>query len=428
MNILCCKSGMQFYASEGDVNVDRSGLREKGITEGAIRHLLAAGHKVTMVGTIHGHIPGMEVIDPGTIKMQSQRKMNATPWEEQVRVLDKLVARLADGGYSCWLDFCGPTSSCCLIRNKMISSPPDHAIRYIAPMLYAVHHMKIPRISVINDVRCVPHNGECGRGYDLERALPVAMLSQVDKTTSNDLSYVRTLKRQVLSWSENWSLLMPAITADNTERMPAVMMQHCHMGDGQRQRTRKTAYDKLFRPEHALDALLAAGFRVHGSGWEHYEADDEGMYGGELTAIEAHEQFGRACCAPILSPGNGFYTNKARFAANAGCVPLPYGRDPDDPYTFDPRGKYLPLDSRWRVETATDLLDVSRALKADNGLRAQLCENWMHVTSPDFSKLDAVLDAVKSGRKDYCSDPWLDEFGGCRYVGNQHPLHPEYVP
>ena len=90
-----------------------------------------------------------------------------------------------------------------------------------------------------------------------------------------------------------------------------------------------------------------------------------------------------------------------------------YGRG--EPFTFDPLGKYLSLNSDYRINKPGDLLKQVKYFDTQSLMRDMLVSDLWEASKPDWSMLDNCLNDILNGR-DTKSDSWWEEYGGYKYA------------
>jgi hypothetical protein len=105
----------------------------------------------------------------------------------------------------------------------------------------------------------------------------------------------------------------------------------------------------------------------------------------------------------------GFYSSKIFVAMAQDCLPICYGSE-FDPYAYDPLGRYVPLDSPYRIRVPGDLKIIVMMLQREcTAYREMLRE----IVVADYSLLDDCVCDLLDGR-DVNSDEWFVDYGGYR--------------
>jgi len=180
------------------------------------------------------------------------------------------------------------------------------------------------------------------------------------------------------------------------------------MGDGKKLKDYDAVWKAILTP---VDELKRLGLKIYGKGWEHFSGWDPEYMGDLVTPAEIEEILAKSKTCPVTITGGELYTNKGRFCLAQRCLPLFYGNG--GPYTYDPLGKYIPLDSDLRITKPGDLLRLLKYFNDDENFHNSMIDDLWIKTEPDFSLLDDCIDDVLSGR-DTSTVKWWEKYGGYR--------------
>jgi len=397
-SLLIAKTGGVFYTRAHAAKNSSSG--EQGETEGLMRHLHEAFPDVQII--FFGHAHGLEeypwithIESHGTreypnepwLISSDQQKSN---WAKDTAVIKEYepVAAICVAGYS-------PTWS--TIGNARDACVQVNSLKYSGPALNLIQSLRLPRIVVNNDPRTYPKDQEMSYGWEYCR--PAALLDQTSGETYQVVGGRRYLRRSVYAAAESWGfhLTLPAME----RAYSCTAIAHAHINDGCKQRGRYGAWHAV------LTGDLPPDFRLFGKGW----TDDTVGYCGVLKPDEVSVELRRSFTCPMVGLAPGFYSSKIFVALAQECLPILYGRG-EEPFAYDPFGRYVPLDSPYRMRVPGDLKKIVMMLQAqDSGYRKQLAET----VRPDYMLLDDCVVDLLDGR-DTSSESWFSEFGGYKLV------------
>lgn len=385
---MVCKAGMVLHtrarlASRSARDASRG---EQGITEAAVRHLHGRyGDRVFYFGRVDGELP-CEVVEPdvaGISNLTTGREQRER-WEVDLRHVEAM------GPVAC-LQFAGYSAGSWRIGRVQ---PPVPALRYLAPQLNVVDRLDLPRAVVCNDVRSYPKEVEMGREG---RCTPVALLDQRRMTVRTVIGGRPFRRVSVPCGAETWvDPVVPegagAPPGDRPRRAAAV--QHAHILTGNRDKSRDPVFRELFRS-------LPDDFRCWGAGWEHFSGyDEEGLnpgcrrFPGPVRLDRGAEELARTVWSPVVSPAGGYATNKPKFVAACGCVPVGWR---------GPGGFELPEGPWPSVTSGDELADLIETIPP-----AGLARDCLAHMRPRWETLDALCDELLVGRGRELGE----EFGG----------------
>jgi hypothetical protein len=188
---------------------------------------------------------------------------------------------------------------------------------------------------------------------------------------------------------------------------------HAHIADGCKFKARDDAWANILAPEDHVAVLKKIGMKVYGRGWEHFQGYDPEYMMGEIRPDQVMEILAQSKTCPAVAAGDNFYTGKLRTCLAQRCLPMFYGHG--QPHTFDPLGKYIPIDDDRRISEPGDLLRVSRLFAKNDSMRESLVDELWNASMPDWKMLDDCIDEVIAGA-DTLNDAWLETYGGYREV------------
>lgn len=404
--ILISKMGAVAYTTEYNKTREarRSSAGEQGTTDAVVEHLLARGDlRVAYFGQWRGDAPRDMVYVQSDIKgltdlttSKEQKKRWANDLERVVPLEPKAYVTIA--GYA---------SNFSTVDNPRFVTVQAAAVRYTAPLINVMQTCELPRIVIVNDTRNFPKEGEMSHGWDWVR--PRALLSQRAKEWTRVVSNKKWNIREVYSAAEHWRKFSRLSKREKTS--PVTVVGHAHMGDGKRLKGYDAVWRTILAPESDVKTLKRMGLRVYGKGWEHFSGWDSEYMGNLVTPAAVDEILAKSKTCPVTITGGGLYTNKGRFCLAQRCLPLFYGNG--GPYTYDPLGKYVPLDSDLRITRPGDLLRLVTYFNGHEKERQQLMNKLWRITMPDYSLLDECIDGMLSGQNTE-TEEWYQKFGGYR--------------
>ena len=185
-----------------------------------------------------------------------------------------------------------------------------------------------------------------------------------------------------------------------------VVIGHAHMKTDKRLR----GFDEIWRTI-LHDMKHIRDLKVFGRGWEHFSMYNPEIMTGTISPAEVAKEFAISKYTPVAITGGELYTNKGRFALMQGCLPLYYGDG--GPFTMDPLGKHIALNSMFRIVKPHDLLRFINYYNSHEKLRQEIIKDLLALTEPDYSILDTCIDDILSG-KDTTNQEWWEKYGGYR--------------
>lgn len=409
--VLVSKIGAVAYTNEYNKTrpAKLSSAGEQGTTEAVIAHLLKRNDiQIVYFGQWRGEVPHRMfyvqsdisgLTDLTTSKEQKER------WVNDVSKIAPLKPRIH-------VTISGYAPTWCSVDNPHVSAVQACSIRYTAPVVNVIQKCKLPRIVIVNDIRNYPREGEMSHGWDWAR--PAALLSQRAKEWSRILMGVRWDVREVYSAAEHWREFVRLPRHDKI--YPVTVVGHAHMLDGKKLKGYDDVWRTILSPRCDVEKLKSIGMRIYGKGWEHYSGFDSELMLGLLKPHEVMKILAESKTCPVTITGGELYTNKGRFCLAQRCLPLFYGRG--GPYTYDPLGVQMPLNSDCRIEKPGDLLKLVRYFDQNDIMRSNLIDSlWAH-TRPDYSLLDECINDLLAGH-DTSGDAWWEKYGGYRRAGRK---------
>jgi hypothetical protein len=412
--IIVSKGGSVFRTrEEGEKKASSSG--EQGDTEGLLRHLLTLDLQVVYFGHYRGE-PLCDEKTGNTLCLVTPNTEGITEWsletEQEVRFRDDEdhLEAVCESYPHAYINVCGYSPTFSMIGNPKGVTVQCCNVLYSAPMLNAIRHFKVPRILVNNDPRSYPKDQEMSLMYP--EVIPAALLDQRDLDAKQVIGGQEFERRSVYAACESW-LYLEDVAHEWKDRktIECCTIAHCHIGDGTKRKGRDSSWQTILSPKEDVDYLYDRGFRIYGSGWEHFSQYDLELMPGKLRQDECVALARETICCPVTSCGDWFYTGKPFTLLKNGCLPILYG-DGTDPYTWDFAGRYVGLDHRLRITKPGDL---KRRVKTHVEFYDELLEYYRERFTPNFAKLDKCLNDLAEGR-DCKTEEWFTEFGGYRKV------------
>lgn len=408
--VIVSRTGTVFRTREADVNSKHTPRGETGETEGVIRALMDRGDvDVVYFGRVQGNAP-CPVVDPmitdvvldtskGNVQLNTAAYQQST-FEENMRRLSTVCE---PESVLCVVNLAS-ASAWSLIGNPGYTDPRCSEALYTAPTMALIRDLDVPRFAVITDVRNHPRNPEMTY---LPRIAPAAMLGQLQRETTRTIQRVRFRTREVWAAAETWGWLPER---PNTGEVPCVIMGHPHVDDG----TRKgdwSVWESLLPPDDDWPDWL----EIFGAGWENCPREQARLRARLVDPESVLDYTARAVCAPLVAHSPGWLGTKANVLLSCGVVPLPYGRGENE-RRWDPAGYYLPKDSVLRIETWEDVQKWCERLRDDERFRELGLRSWRERMSPNFRRLNRLIDDALVGR-DMTTDEWFLDYGGYRRCG-----------
>ncbi len=386
--VIVTKMGSICYTAEFNKtrNKKQKVKGEQGTTEAVVRHLLSLDLNVIYFGQWRGKLPsGLTYVpsnivghnDSTTAEQQNANFMYDIWAMDAVLNETKPIAFIAIAGYS---------SNIATVDNEFCISCQACAVRYTGPSINIMRYYRLPRITICNDIRNYPNEGEIAtEGWEALRS--VALLSQREKYWIKPLQYEKWFVDEKYAAAEHWRLFDERAYPEKT--VDCQIVAHAHMKDGKKLK----GYDEVWRT--ILNSPLPDRFRIYGLGWEYF-----GPY-KTMSSIfpgiaDMKEVFARSKCTVITMTGGELYTNKARFALSQNCLPLFYGNG--GAYTMDPLGKYEPLEGALRVYQPGDLRNVVDMFCNNEEKRQRYIDRLWEQTKPDYSMLDDCIFDIAAGK------------------------------
>lgn len=405
MKVLVSKIGGVMYTREALARATASS--EMGETEGMIRHLVAAGHRVVYFGRVNGTLPdGVWHIDPVLDGLDEWSD------EEDIRAnLQPQLDAIRDIGFDAYVVMAGYAGTMCAPWNVKGVQVQACGVRYALPQCLVMHECMLPPIYVNCDPRTYPIHQEMTLMWP--RCKPLALLSQRTRSWNRVVGGCAVQCREVYAAPEHWCY-RPRLDLVSHKDNAVAIVAHAHMGDGIRNDKQRQAIWP-----NVLDVAAARelGWRVHGKGWEHYGFYDPEVMTGPISPTAVDELLARSKCGPITSILHGFYTGKMRTYLMQRCLPLLYGRG--ELGTYDAEFRYVSSalnDSNIRFGSWPELLHLVDYFTADanEAEREDRVQALLDRTEPDFSVLDRCLEAVYERAPETAPDLFFEQFGGYR--------------
>jgi hypothetical protein len=399
--VLVSKTGSVFYTRLEAASNSASG--EQGETEGLMRHLAERNDiRVIYVGQYRGEtLEGVEVFQPNVSGLneyttgEEQRRRFDEDWERFEPMIrgDEVLGMICVAGYS-------PTWS--YIDNPHYANIYATGIRYSAPILEIIGRTKAPRILVNNDPRTYPKDQEMSTGWPW--LIPCAVLDQVEADTTQVVGGVKYRRKSVWARPESWA---HHLRRENTDEYATVCIAHAHIADGCKLKGRDAAWHNV------LGDPRPPGLVVYGKGWEHYSGYDPSWMLGPIKPNQVMDLLNMCVSCPAVALDKEFYTGKVYVCEAQGCIPLLYGDS--CPFTWDPYGALLPLDSEWRIRRPGDYRRIVQSLIDDTDLRQQMRDHWHRACQPQWGTLDCLIDDLLRD-VDIHSSYWWSSYGGYRPI------------
>lgn len=378
--ILVTKTGMSFTSR---AFAKGNALGEQGDTEGVMRHLVHRGDvRVVYYGKFRGDIIS-EGICHAAIQSDTEGLDEDSIGSESGAVLQRdLIAhdaeKLAAHEPVAFLEACGPPSTFSRIDNPKGSRVLVQGIRYTAPQLGVMHALRLPRLCLVNDIRCYPRDQEMSYGWP--EARPVALLDQVEQRFSKVVGGVPYWVHARYGALESMCHLPPRAGEPWQRRLPCQVFMHAHVEDGFRKEGRRDSMHKLFGEWPSMP--------VYGKGWEHVF---EGMSAQVLSPQRCLDEMARTLCSPCVACQRGYRSNKPYVLVSQGCIPVMYGGDEDEfakwPYEQVP----------FRATRPGDLEEIARLFSLDETLYRDTLTWWKQRLRRDTRVVDAMVNDVIDG-------------------------------
>ncbi len=391
-SLLITKTGGVFYTRQYASKNSSSG--EQGETEGMFRHIHETFPDVPLV--FFGHAYGLEEYPYIThIKPEIKGLTELSPSSLQESLWAQDLEALCEYDFAAALCVAGYSPTWSTINNARGAIIQLNSVKYSAPILNVIQRLGLPRIVINNDPRTYPKDQEMSYGW--AHCRPAALLDQISEQVHQVVGGRRYLRRSVYAAAESWGY---HITLPECEReYSCTAIAHAHIDDGCKQRRRYGAWHTVLAGDRPDD------FRIFGKGW----TDKTVGYAGVLKPNEVSVELRRSFSCPMVGLMPGFYSSKIFVAMAQDCLPICYGGK-EDPYAYDPFGKYVPLDSPYRIKVPGDLRTIVMMLQREHSeYRRMLKAN----VKPDFAVLDDCVIDLLDGR-DVTTDSWFQDYGGYR--------------
>jgi len=408
--IIVTKMGSICYTAEytkNHRNKKKAVKGEQGTTEAVVHHLLSLDLNVIYFGQWRGDLPSGLIYVPSNIvghKDTTTAEQQKTNFLMDIWAMDAVLAELGGAKPVAFVAIAGYASNIATVDNEWCITCQACAVRYTGPSINIMKHYNLPRITICNDTRNYPNEGEvASEGWEMLRS--VALLSQRERYWIKPLQYERWFVDEKYAAAEHWRLFDERAGSTTTKKtVDCQIVGHAHMKDGKKLK----GYDEAW--QSILAGRLPERLRVYGLGWEHFSMYDAGSDENIFPGIaDMKEVFARSKCTIITMTGGELYTNKARFALSQNCLPLFYGRGED--YTMDPLGKYVDLDSGWRITDPGDLKKKVDLICKNELARQRMIDKLWDLTSPDYSMLDECIHDLVCGAP-FDMDWWREKYGG----------------
>lgn len=404
--VLISKMGAVAYTLEYNEtrHAKLSSAGEQGTTDAVVTHLLKRDDiQLVYFGQWRGDVPKGLIYVPSDVHCLDDLTTSREQKERWNNDLEKIIPLKP----KMYVTIAGYASGWSSINNQRFSSCQACAVRYTGPVLNILEACRLPRVVIVNDIRNYPKEGEMSYGWDWVR--PRALLSQRTKNWPRVIVGTRWNVREVYSAAENWRKFSRLPVRDKT--LPVTVVGHAHMRDGKQLKNYDKVWSRILAPEEDVKTLKREGMQVYGKGWEHFSGFDPEYMGQIVTPAEISEILAESKTCPVTITGGELYTNKGRFCLAQRCLPLFYGRG--EPYTYDPLGKYIPLDSWLRISKPGDLLRLVWYFHNNPRPCNDLIDSLWKATMPNYETLDECVTDLLAGR-DYDTESWWNEYGGYR--------------
>lgn len=372
--IVVSKTGMSFCTRAEAAKNSATG--EQGETEGVLRHLMSRGDcRVVFFGAARGDMSELchRHVTPNVSRIREDAEQSDldTGWAED-------ATEMSDEHCVGMINMAGPPATFSYPGNPKGSQVQLQGMKYTAPILRMCEEKQMPRCVINCDPRTYPRDQEMSYGWKWAR--PRALLDQCRNEQSMIVGGVEYDRISVYAGCESWAWLP---RRDGGERSRCHVVAHAHIRDGIRQKSRSDSWFNVLGPP----SEWPEGFTVTGAGWFHYAGYEsiDTRFRAACTPQEALDIFHRTQFTPCVAAAPGFYTGKPYVAFSQGCVPILYG-DGNDPYTWDPYGRLLPLDSPLRIVKPGDLWKP-RDYEAEK-------EFWAGKLVPRWHMLDQLVDRL----------------------------------
>jgi len=298
--IVVSKYGMKFYSRDCTKNA----IGEQGETEGVLRHLVSAGHRVLYFGKHEGEIPGVTFLEPHLTDLDD---MSTAAHQEYLWSLDTQMVGDHKPDLALQINGMAPTFS--WIDNPRGARLQSFAVRMCAPWLNILQSLKLKRTCINNDPRSYPRDQEMSYGWDYVR--PSALLDQcatVKPMTVGGKQYSRV---SMYAKAESFGWLPPR---ENKKLRDVVIVAHSHFDD--------SLGSKATWPD--LEKLLAeTDCVVYGKGWEETEWHERWpeKFLGPVKPLEVLDIVNTAKASYVCDHTPGFKTGKPYVLTSQGCVP-----------------------------------------------------------------------------------------------------------
>ncbi len=380
--VLVARTGS--VVSTGGATSKSEGLETVSI----VRHLKRQGHDVILYGQVIDDYSwleqiGVKVIVPNIVGVNNEITLEAFhekvwPSIEQLQDLRPQVwVNVAGGAYTRGV----PTTQMRLLQA---------GIRYSGPILYANAKLRLPRVCVVTDPKCYPHEFEMTDPGG-EANIPIAVLSQEHASFEKRINYSKWMIHARYSACEYWMTdgMMPR-RPKNDPKFDVVIVANSHFTNPRVEGFRTSTWEKILKGFTGKTAII-------GHGWEGW--DNRGWLGTVPSLDDVINAMHDGWAGSMIPQKRGFNTTKIRLYALAGCAPLPHGRG--EHLTYDVEGKVLDLDHPARISTRDGLTeaDINRAFTFAVYHRDKIIHEVLEKTKPDFSMLDEVVDWVAAKRE-----------------------------
>lgn len=310
---------------------------------GVLRYL-KEHHDVCVFGMARGDF-GCEVFSPDFSHCNEW-----SAWEEFEEPILKEVDRLAAWQPDVAINIIGSCPSVSCEDNPWGVRSQLWCKRTVAPSLFAIDALELPRVCVINDPRSYPKDHE----IHYKQVTPVCFLSQEDYSFHRTIRGKKFLVVGAYAGAENWWTYGREPDWGNNDK-GAIVLAHKH------------------GREEIWNAVLAGkDVRAVGKGWSSWVRHDQ--VSGILRDYT---------CGPVLPIRNQFVTGKIREFALSGCMPLPVSMHG---WVYDSQCRYFEKDNPWRIRG-------DWSVRRDEGVLKELLAK----TTPDFSSLEQAIAGDYSG-------------------------------
>jgi hypothetical protein len=298
--IVVSKYGMKFYTRDCTKNA----IGEQGETEGVLRHLVDAGHRVLYFGKHDGELEGVTFLEPHLTDLDD---MSTAAHQEALWKLDTEMVGDHKPDLALQINGMAPTFS--WIDNPRGARLQSFAVRMCGPWLNVLQSLKLNRMCINNDPRSYPRDQEMSYGWDYVR--PSVLLDQCSaqkKMTVGGKDYLR-VSHYAKAESFGWLPHRP-----NQKKRDVVIVAHSHFDDGLGSAATWPDLERL---------LVETDCTVYGKGWDgtEWQRRHPDKFLGPVKPLEVLDIVNEAKASYVCDHTPGFKTGKPYVLTSQGCVP-----------------------------------------------------------------------------------------------------------